>query len=143
MERSFGSLEELRAEISLLKVRNSQQESAIHEKLSGPLSILKTIGSLFKPGRGKGGDAADAANQDIISVISRVLLPVILNSSIFRGSNFITKTLVTLFSQNAAKNVNMDLITNTIERITKIFKAKPKSAKKTTDYGIPPDSETY
>jgi hypothetical protein len=141
---SFNTIEELQAEIGILKIKRNQQEIAIHEKFNGPGAIFKTMTSLFKSDSSK-SLFEDIFNQDIISNISRVLLPMLLNSSIFRGSGFVTKTLVTLFSQKAAKKVNMDVITSLIDKVKGIFE-KNKNAKVATasnDYGIPPDSETY
>lgn len=146
MEKSsFNTIEELQAEIGVLRIRKDQQETAIHEKFNGPGAIFKTVTSLFKSDSSK-SLFDDIFNQDIITNISRVMLPMILNSSVFRKSGFITKTLVTLFSQKAAKNVNMDLITSLIDKVKGIFD-KDKSPKagivSVKDYGIPPDSETY
>jgi hypothetical protein len=144
MEKAFNNLEELRTEIGILKLKVAYQEDAIQEKLNGPFAIIKSIGSLFKGTKKKDGAHDDEDGQDIFSIISRVLLPVILNKSLFRGSGFITKTLVTLFSQQAAKNVNMDVVTNMIDKISGIFKSKKeRKPKAALDYGIPPDSETY
>lgn len=145
MEKStFNTIEELQAEIGILKIKKQEQETAIHAKFNGPGAIFKTVTSLFKSDTSK-SLFDDIFNQDIISNISRILLPMTLNSSIFRKSGFITKTLVTLFSQKAAKNVNMDLITSLIDKAKGIFERKTERPAKadSRDYGIPPDSETY
>ncbi|HCN83130.1 MAG TPA: hypothetical protein DIT07_05835 [Sphingobacteriaceae bacterium] len=146
MEKSsFNTIEELQAEIGILRMKRNGQEIAIHEKFNGPGAIFKTVKSLFISSDKK-SLFDEVFNQDIITNISRVMLPMILNSSVFRGSGFITKTLVTLFSQKAAKNVNMDLIISMIEKVKGLFdKNKTGKGSKVAveDYGIPPDSETY
>jgi hypothetical protein len=137
MGRSFNTLTELRAEISILQLRKAEQETDIHEKFKSPLAILKTMGSLFKV------DSGNLISHDMITNVSRVIIPMILNSSIFKGSGFITKALVTLFSQKAAKKVNMDVITSLIDKVKDMFKKEGTSRRRVKDYGIPPDSETY
>jgi len=144
MEKSFNTLAELQAEIDVLKIKRYQQESVIQERFNGPVATLKSIGSLFKTGSGKKSFFEEMLNEDIITNISRFILPIMLNSSIFKNSGFITKTVVALFSQKAAKNVNMDVILNLVDKIKNMFKSKEEEVKPLIHkYGIPPDSETY
>lgn len=144
MEKSFNTLAELQAEIGILRIRRYEQESAIKEKFNGPAATLKSIGSLFKTSSGKKSFLEEMLGQDIITNISRFILPIMLNSSIFKNSGLITKAIVALFSQKAAKNINMDIVLTLVEKIKNIFKSKEGEIKPViSDYGIPQDSETY
>ena len=143
MERSFNTLAELRSEIAVLRARRDLQEAAIQEKFDGAGATFKTVLSLFKSTTGKKSFLEDFISQDVITNISRVVLPVLLNGSIFRNSGFFTKTLVTMFSQKAAKKINMDALTEFVDKIKEMFKSRRTHEKAGKDYGIPPDSETY
>jgi hypothetical protein len=142
MEKSFNTLAELQTEIGILKVKRYQQESAIKEKLNGPVAVFKSIASLFKTAPGERSFLEELLGQDIITNISRFLLPIMLNSSIFKHSGFFTKTIVALFSQKAAKKINNDTVLSLVDKIKKMLN-KGKGLKEIKDYGIPPDSETY
>ncbi|MGV3509567.1 MAG: hypothetical protein ACO1N7_09785 [Sphingobacteriaceae bacterium] len=145
MEKSFNSLSELRAEIDFLKVKQFKDEEALKEKFSSPSAIFSSVASLFKTDSGnKKSFMQDLAHQDIITNISRILLPIFLNGVVFKKSGFITKTLITFLSQKAAKQVNSNKLSGILDKFTGIFKSngKPKPAA-IRDYGIPPDSETY
>ena len=144
MEKSINTIAELQAEIGILKMKRYQQERAIQEKFNGPAATLKSIGSLFKTNTGKKSFLEEMFNQDIITNISRFILPIMLNSSIFKNSGFITKAIVALFSQKAAKKVNMDVILSLIDKIKHMIKGKEETVEPVIrEYGIPPDSETY
>lgn len=73
-------------------------------------------------------------------------LPLIINSTIFRGSGMITKALVGIASNKIGKNVDADHIAGWISTVKSWIggsKSKNKKARAYVDYGIPPDSETY
>jgi hypothetical protein len=142
MEKSFSSLAELRAEIDFLKVKKFKDEEALKEGFKSPSALL----GIFKSDSGnKKSFAQEFAQQDILTNISRVLLPILLNGVVFKKSGFITKTLITFLSQKAAKQVNSDKITGLIDKFSSMFKGngKPQRSPAIRDYGIPPDSETY
>ncbi|WP_256011054.1 hypothetical protein [Desertivirga xinjiangensis] len=146
MEKTFSTLAELQAEIQFLKVQQFKQEEVLKEHLSSPKAILSTIGGLFKADSGRQSFVKDLVNQDLITNISRVILPIFLNGVVFKRSGFITKTLVTFLSQKAAKQVNSHSVTGIVDKITGLFKKKgdqKTTAPRIKDYGIPPDSETY
>ncbi|MXV14132.1 hypothetical protein [Hufsiella ginkgonis] len=147
MERSFTTIDELRTEIFMLKGRRIEQEGAIKEKFSSPGAIFGTITGLFKSGTGKQSLLGDLMSHDMVTTITRVVLPLVLNKIVFRKSGFITKAIVTFLSQKAAKNVNSDMFAGLVDKVTHLFKKRPREPKKSAirikDYGIPPDSETY
>ena len=141
MEKSFSSLAELRAEIDFLKVKAFKDEEAVKEGFKSPSAIF----GLFKTDSGNKSFGHDLMQQDIITNISRVLLPILLNGVFFKKSGFITKTLITFLSQKAAKQVNSDKLSGILDKFKNVFKSngKPQRAPAIRDYGIPPDSETY
>lgn len=145
MEKSFSSLAELRAEIDFLKVKQFKDEEALKEKFSNPSAIFNSVAGLFKTDTGKKTFMQDLMQQDIITNISRVLLPIFLNGVVFKNSGFITKTLITFLSQKAAKQVNSNQFSGILDKVTGLFKnnGKPQRSSAIKDYGIPPDSETY
>ena len=148
MEKTFSSLAELQAEIQFLKVQQFKQEENLKEQFSSPSTLLKSLGGFFKTDSGNNKSFMhDLVNQDIITNISRVIIPLFLNGVVFKKSGFIMKTLVTFLSQKAAKQVNSHAISGIIDKISGIFKPKEGGEKPRTarmkDYGIPPDSETY
>jgi len=143
MDSVIYNITELRVEIARLKASKTMQEEAIKTHFNGPAAIFHTIKSLFK-----GTSTTDAknslfGNQDIIGIASRVILPFILNRTIFRSSNFIIKAAIGLLSQKASSFISEDSITSVWGKI-KSFIPKKKAAKKTdVNYGIPPYSESY
>ena len=134
-EVSINNVGDLKAEIIRLRQLKSEQGVAIQARFSSPTAIYHTIGSLFpKSADGKSG----FFNQDIFGLLSRVLLPLTLNKTIFRNSNFIVKALVGYLSQKASHFVNEDKVVGVWDKVKHIF---DKKEKKPVDYGIPPESE--
>src|SRR5579875_587212 len=99
------SIHDLRNEIVRLETLNVQQEAAIKQRFSSPSNIYKTILSAFPrsdAGTGKNINAKSLFNQDIISAVSQFLLPLTLNKTLFKGSGFITRSIVTFLSKKAS-----------------------------------------
>jgi hypothetical protein len=142
MSDPINNLHDLRNEIARLRVIKNEQEIAIKEHFSSPSAIIGTVYSAFSGGdKSKGGFfKAD----DIISLVSRFVLPFALNKTIFRSSNFIVKTIVGLLSQSASGFINEKNLTSVWDKIKSVI--PQKRAKKNAgpvDYGIPPLSESY
>lgn len=79
------------------------------------------------------------------SKVMAFVLPVIMNSTFFRGSGFMTKALVGLATSKLGKSLDAEHIATFVSSV-KNWINKPKNTTKTgmqVDYGIPPDSETY
>ncbi len=130
---SITNVGDLKAEIIRLRQLKAEQGTAIQARFSSPSAIFHTIGSLFpRSADGKNG----IFNQDIFGLLSRVLLPLTLNKTIFRNSNFIVKALVGYLSQKASHFVNEDKVMGVWDKVMSIFEKK-----KPVDYGIPPESE--
>ena len=104
MNPTIDNLTDLRNEIARLRVVKNEQEAAIKEHFSNPSAIISTVYSAFS-----GGDKAKGGffkTDDLISTISRFVLPFALNKTIFRSSNFIIKAIVGVLSQSASGFIN-------------------------------------
>jgi len=131
---SINSASELQAEIARLRVLRQEQGAAIHARFSSPSATFSTVFSLFSRGDSSKGNIF---GQDLFGVLSRILLPLTLNKTIFRNSNFLVKGLVSLLSQKASHFINEDNVTGLWHKIISLFEKKHSHA----DYGIPPESE--
>jgi hypothetical protein len=132
----INTVDDLRAEIARLKVVKHEQEAAIKEHFSSPMAVINTVfGSKSKSGFFK--------VDDIVSLVSRFVLPFTLNKTIFRNSNFIIKTLVGLVSQQASGFINEKSISSVWDTVRSFISKKRTAKNKDVDYGIPPLSETY
>ena len=147
MDAVIYNISDLREEIERLKASKKVQEEAIADRFRSPVAIFHTAASLFKrspKANPAGGIFTDG--EDMVSLLSRFLLPMLLNKTFFRSSNFITKTIVGLLSQQASGFINEQSLLALWDKIKTaiphIMPQKDKS-KKVVDYGIPPDSETY
>lgn len=81
---------------------------------------------------------------NISSKLMSLVLPVLMNSTLFRGSGFITKTLVGLATSKMGKTLDAEHLSAIFNSVTGLFKKKKKEKSPAfADYGIPPDSETY
>ncbi len=109
------TIHDLRNEIVRLETLNVQQQAAIKQRFSSPSSIYKTLLSAFpKPPVTNTGEKASPLtsifNQDLIATISGYLLPLTLNKTLFRGSGFITRSIVTFLSKKASGYINHDSV---------------------------------
>ena len=113
MDVVIMNVHDLKSEITRLKILKDVQEKAIGDHFKSPAAIFHTITSIFKgsspssDGKGVLGDLGSIfGHPDMISLLSRVVVPFILNKTLFRKSNFIIKTIVSLVSQRAASFIN-------------------------------------
>ena len=134
---AIHSISDLRAEIAHLKHQKKEQELAIKERFSSPTAIFDTVFSSAK----KSDVGSMLFNPDeLIGLSSRFVLPLILNKTIFRSSNFIVKTLVTLLSQQASGIINSNTVTSVWDSIRSLI-AKVSKKKRTAADGMPPYGE--
>ena len=124
---------DLKAEILRLRQLREQQGDALKGRFESPMVAFSTLMTAFPKGT---KFKYDIFNQDIFGLLSRVLLPITLNKTIFRNSNFIVKALVGYLSQKASHFVNEDKVMGVWDKVMSIFEKK-----KHVDYGIPPESE--
>ncbi len=115
-----------------------KEDVKVYVKQFTPVHLIKrflTPSSLIK--------ADDKLN--ISSSLMSFLLPVLMNSTIFRGSGFITKTLVGLATSKVGKTLDADSLSSIFNTVKGLFTSKKKKQRSSAyvDYGIPPDSETF
>ena len=144
---------DLRSEILRLRTIRSEIEGElkvetdrITNRFRIPLMLFGKVNDwvspIFKPGRNE----PRSLNQDWVTSIFRIALPVVMNKFIFPRSGFLLKSLVELLSQNTAKTVNKDVLTDLINKLSdwiKSSKRKKKQDPELENYVIPPDRETY
>jgi hypothetical protein len=157
MKSRINNIDDLRSEILRLKLERFQQEAVLEQdvkhvldKIKAPFRMINKFTAFF--GKSKETDPAAHTNHDHetqpdwLTNLLRVGLPVVLNKLVFKNSGFIIKSLVTILSQKAAKNVNTDSFSGIIDKgaeFIRNFKNKKALNRLHADYGIPPDSETY
>src|ERR1700743_2713265 len=147
---SIKSRDDLRMEILRLQGVSAEQGKAIGAHFSSPGAIFATIFSLFS-NKSHDVDEKDGGimSQDFVGLISRFILPMVLNKTIFRNSNFIVKALVGLVSQKASHFISEESIeglwhkvssafeggTGDIwDKVTSIFQGDKKKKAKTTNH---------
>jgi len=119
---SVRNTSDLRAEILRLEGVSTQQGEALRARFSSPGAIFSTVFSMFyTPSADDDDKSGGIFNQDIVGLISRFVLPLILNKTIFRNSNFLIKTLVGLVSQKAAGYINEDSVGNVWHKVKAAF----------------------
>lgn len=150
-KRDITTIEELRAEIARLKVLKYEQESYLGDqftlleyKLEAPTRLYNRITSWIPAVKEGLVSENKSMDSDWVTNSLRVGLPFIFNKVLFRKAGFIKKGLLLLASQQAATFINKDRLADVINTISSFIKpSKRKKQRKGSDYGIPPDSETY
>jgi len=138
MDLRIDNIEDLRSEISRLEGLKVEQHKALAARFDGPGAIFSTVISLFPKSA-----ATDAIKgQDLLGLLSRFLLPMALNKTVFSKSNFLVKTLVGIASQKASHFISEDNVSSVWGKVSSLFGKftkkdnKPK-AKDLTGFGIP------
>lgn len=141
--KDIKSLAELHLEISqlkndyLIKEVKLKEDTKAYIKQFSPINLIKEF---LNPTSLRKFDEKTNISGSIMSF----LLPMVLNSTVFRGSGFITKGIAGLISGKVGKSLDADSLTGMFNTVKSIFTSKKKKADtKFVDYGIPPDSETY
>lgn len=109
MDIPVNNINDLRSEIIRLEKLKQQQEMDLKKRYNSPSSVFSAAFSLFN----KSGDPKAASKfftPDIIGLVSRFVLPITLNKTLFKGSNVLVKTLVGLVSQKASAFINDDAV---------------------------------
>jgi hypothetical protein len=136
MDISIKNSSDLKAEILRLRLLNNQQGADISARFNSPSAIFSTFLSLF-PKRHSDDSKGNILNQDFVGILSRILLPLMLNKTIFRNSNFIIKGLVGFLSQKASHFISEESVMGLWDKIRSLIGKKDRNP----DYGIPPESE--
>jgi len=134
---NINNISELRAEIARLREVRDAQGKALAKRFNTPMTALSSLYTVF-PNAPEEGAKNDIFHQDLVGVVSRIFLPMLLNSTLFRNSNLLIKGLVGLFSQKASDYINEDSVLGIWDKVRTLFE---KRKKKQADYGIPPESE--
>lgn len=151
-KKDIHTIEDLRAEIARLKLLKFEQEAYLGDqfnlleyKLEAPMRLYDRISSFFPSVKDAFLPNGKSMGSDWVTNSLRVGLPFLFNKVLFRKAGFIKKGLLLLASQQAAGFLNKDRLAEVIDKITSLIHPsnKAKKKKKETDYGIPPDSETY
>lgn len=145
------NLEQLRAEIQLLKQKRAEQElyfiqkkENIKEAFNSPFTFIKKLGLFFGVNK---STKTSGISADWATALARFVIPFILNKTLLRGKGAMLKSLFALISQKAINPAifNQGKIMGVAGKVSEWigdFISKTKR-KKRMDYGIPPDSETY
>lgn len=144
MDLPIRNIGDLRSEIIRLKGIEEVQGVALKARFSSPSAIFGSIFSLFPKSAGpEGAKSAGFFDQDFIGLISRFVLPLTLNKTLFRHSNFLVKALVGLLSQKASHYISEDSVVSVWDKVKSLFN-KTKKGKDTPPHrGVPAFSETY
>lgn len=141
--KKIKNIAELYSEIATVKADYQLKEILLKEdakayiKQYSPINLIK---GLFNP---QGLQKLDGETNMAGSIMS-MILPLVLNKTIFRGSGFITKAVAALVSGKIGKSLDAESIGAMFSKVKSLFTAKPdKKTAKFADYGIPPDSETF
>jgi len=135
MDVIIKNRDDLKLEIARLKGIRSEQETNIKQHFSSPRAILGTITSLFKRKESDNLSGFTLPGKDITAWISKLLIPLTLNKTLFRKSNFIVKSLVGLLSQKAAGVVNDKTVSSLWDKVKGVLpdalldKISPKKKK--------------
>ncbi|PTQ99632.1 hypothetical protein C8P68_102459 [Mucilaginibacter yixingensis] len=136
---SITNIQDLQAEIARLTVAQKEQGEALGKRFSSPGHTFSTLMTLF-PKAADGMQVGKILGQDIVGLLSRIALPFALNKTLFRKSNFLTKTLVGLVSQKASHFINEASVSSAWHNLMGLFSKKDKKSKPKDlrNYGIPP-----
>ena len=142
---NIRTLAELHGEIQRLKADYHHREEQL--KLDSKAYIKQfSLGNLIKKYATPSGFLKLDEKTNISSKIMSIVLPMLMNSTIFRGSGLITKALGALVSGKVGKSLDAESLSGIFNMAKSLFTGKkPKSKEQVAfvDYGIPPDSETY
>jgi hypothetical protein len=140
---NINNLHDLNVKILSLKVDYKVKEEMLKTDAQSYLKQF-TIGNLIKKYATPSTFMKADDKLNISSKIMSFVLPIVMNSTIFRGSGFITKTLVGLATNKVGKTLDAEHLSSMFNTVKGLFTKKKKMVTPAfKDYGIPPDSETY
>lgn len=140
---NISNMHDLNVQLLSLKVDYKVQEEMLKSDARGYIKQF-TLGSLIKKYATPSSLLKVDDKLNISSKLMSFLLPVVMNSTIFRGSGFLTKTLVGLATNKVGKTLDAEHLSAIYNSVKSLFTKKKKAVVPAfKDYGIPPDSETY
>ncbi len=147
MKRNYNhikNLNDLNRQLNLLKAEYKVKEELL--KIDSKAYINQfSLFSIIKKYATPNGFLKLDDKTHISSKIMSVLLPMLLNNTLLRGSGFITKALGAVVSGKIGKSLDAEHLSGIFNAVKSLFinKKNIKDKVKYVDYGIPPDSETY
>lgn len=135
MEPIINNSWDLKQEIIRLKGVEEEQSLALKARFSSPVAVLTTLYSLF-PKAHNGENKTNIFNQDFVSIISRFLIPLTLNKTLFKNSGFLVKALVGLVSQKASGYINEDSVMSVWDKVKHLFDKKQRDVDQRYPYGL-------
>lgn len=151
-KKDIQNIEDLREEIRQLKLLKFEQEAYLNDQftllgkqLEAPIRIYQKITSFLPTAKEAIIPEKKPAGADWVTSSFRIGLPFLFNKVLFKKAGFLKRGLLLLASQQAANLVNKERLVELVNKTTDFVQSltKDKKKKKHTDYGIPPDSETY
>lgn len=142
---AINNLHDLQVRMISLKVDYKMKEVALKEDVVVYAKQF-TPGHLFKKYFTSSSLLKTDDKLNLTSKVMSMALPLLMNSTIFRGSGFLTKTLVGLATSKVGKSLDASSLTSIFNSVKGLFgsgKKKEKASAAYVDYGIPPDSETF
>ncbi len=140
---NINTLDDLHTQVQLLKVDYTQRGVMLKQDAKHYVSQF-TLGNIIKKYATPSGFLKFDEKTNISSKIMGIVLPLLLNKTIFRGSGFITKAVATLVSGKVGQSLDGEHLSGIFNAVKSIFtKKNNKKDVAFVDYGIPPDSETY
>ncbi len=143
MDVSIKNITDLQEEIARMRVIELRQGEELAKRFNSPSAIFASLMSLLNSGnRGDSGDHPGIFNQDFFGLLSRIVLPVTLNKTLFKRSNFLVKTLVGLVSQKASNYISGDAIHGLWDKVKSVvhsvITSKPETSSKKSMPNVPP-----
>ncbi|TFF35172.1 hypothetical protein [Mucilaginibacter psychrotolerans] len=111
MNTLIQNANDLKLEIARLKNLEVEQSVALKSRFASPAAIFSTAMTLFPKSPTVDGVKNESFfSQDFLGLLSRILLPLTLNKTLFKHSNFLVKTLVGILSQKASHYISEDAV---------------------------------
>jgi hypothetical protein len=142
---NINNLDDLHVMVSTLKAEHELKGDLLLKDAKGYLKQF-TLSGLVKRYATPSAFLKIDDKLNISSSIMSMVLPFLMNTTLFRGSGFLTKTLVGLASNKVGKTLDAEHLSAIFNSVKSWFSGKKSKVEKTAqyvDYGIPPDSETY
>jgi len=141
--KDIRNLNDLQARKLELKVEYTLKQNMLKTDTKTFLKQF-TLGALIKRYATPNNLFKADEKLNISGTAMSLLLPMVMNKTIFRGAGFLTKAAVGLISGKVGKSLDAEHLSAIFNSVKGWFaKKKEKKDKKFIDYGIPPDSETY
>lgn len=138
MDFQIRNINDLQDEISRIRVIEDQQATALAARFSSPSAIFSSIMSLLNHGNRNNGEKTPSIfSQDFLGLLSRIVLPVTLNKTLFKNSGFLIKTMVGLLSQKASNYISGDAVQGIWGKVKSLLGSALQSKPEKSTKGMP------